>query len=73
MAIKRTDRFNKIRHGSFIFCPEQHEILLNKDGYYLLIVKNEDIVHKARILKAEDIALSIADLKRQQCWKFLLG
>jgi hypothetical protein len=71
--INRNDeRGNGKRFGRFTFNKHQHEILLHKKGYYLLLVKHKDLIHKARIIKAEDIALSISDLRKQYTWKFVM-
>lgn len=72
-VINRCDDKGDKRFGRFTFNPDQHEILLNKDGYYLLIVKNGDLVIKAKVIQACDVFQWMTNFQRKVCWRSLIG
>lgn len=65
--IERGDnRPTACRLGRFVLDKDQHDYLTLNDGYYLFIVKNESLVMRARLLKAEDITF-----QRNLLWRLL--
>lgn len=43
------------RNGRFIFNKETHLVLTHTKGYYLLLVKQGNVLEKAKIVSANDI------------------
>lgn len=46
------------RHGRFVLTKPQHTFLVLHDGYYVFLVKGNDLLIKARIIKANLIRFS---------------
>jgi len=46
---------NKYRFGRFVFEKAKHEVMLNREGYYFLIVKNGHGIVNAKLISAKDI------------------
>jgi hypothetical protein len=46
---------NHMRSGRFVLDAEQHHYLLENGGLYGLIVHEQGVVHRTRIIKAEDL------------------